>query len=96
MRPMNCRRVSIKLVDGSVVNGTVNIGRSRRLSDFFNKYDSTFLVLFEVTVDAQNYEVLFVSRQHILWAKPEDGGKVCSLGVDEDELKIAFDSAPKR
>lgn len=91
---MNCRRVSVKLVDGTVVNGTVNIGRSRRLSDFFNKYDAAFLVLFEASSDARNYEVLFVNRQHILWAKPEDGEKVLSSGADDS--KITVESAPKR
>lgn len=93
---MNCRRVSIKLVNGTVVNGMVNIGGSRRLSDFFNKYDSAFLVLFDVSVDSQSHEVLFVSRQHILWAQPEDEGKACAPGGDEADLKMAGDSGPKR
>lgn len=72
MKEMKCSRVSIKLVDGTVVTGSVNTGVSRRLSDFFNKYESTFLVLFNVSIGARDNEVLFVNYRHILWAKPAD------------------------
>ena len=94
MRAMKCSRVSIKLVDGTVMNGTVNSGSSRRLSDFFNKSDPAFLVIFDVSVGTRHHEVLFVNRRHILWAKPEDDQKSCVPG-EEAEVKLSVDTTPR-
>ncbi|SPF46701.1 conserved hypothetical protein [Syntrophobacter sp. SbD1] len=74
MREINAHRVTITLRDGSVFRGSINIGSSRRLSDFFRKSDnSPFIVIFDTTV-GQNKEkgVYFLNWNHILWVEPNE------------------------
>lgn len=93
MRPMNCKKVSIKLLDGTIVKGTTNIGNARRLSDYFNKADSLFMVLFDVYgCNADEGGVLFINRSHILWVKPEEDRKR-RAGEGDDELCLAVESS---
>lgn len=94
MRAMKCSKVSIKLVDGTVMLGTVNTGSARRLSDFFNKNEPAFLVIFDVSVGNRHHEVYFVNRLHILWAKPEGDEQSCIPG-EEDEVKLCVDTTPR-
>ena len=93
MRVMRCNKVSVKLVDGTVMVGTVNTGSSRRLSDFFNKKEPGFLVIFDVCVGTRHHEVLFVNRRHILWAEPQDEDKSCAPR-EEDDVKPCVDTVP--
>jgi hypothetical protein len=72
MREMNAHRVIITMRDGTVFRGYINIGSSRRLSDFFRKPDgSPFVVVFEAT-SGENKEksVYFLNWSHILWVEP--------------------------
>lgn len=85
----------MKLVDGTVLTGSVNTGVSRRLSDFFNKYESTFLVLFNVSIGTQDQEVLFVNYRHILWARPANEPVETVAVKGERDLKPAVASIPK-
>lgn len=74
MREMNAQRVTITMRDGSVFRGCINIGSSRRLSDFFRKSDnSPFIVMFDTTM-GQNKEkgVYFLNWDHILWVEPNE------------------------
>ncbi|MEN6440825.1 MAG: hypothetical protein ABFD97_19815 [Syntrophobacter sp.] len=70
---MNTSEVTITMVDGTVFHGSINIGTSRRVSDYFNKGDSLFIILFNSRRDKNgDKEVYFLNRNHILWVKPED------------------------
>jgi len=75
MREMNARTVSIGLCDGTVIAGKINIGNTRRLSDFLNRQDNLFIVLFDVTEGGKESSVVFVNRQQIVWAKPVEDGQ---------------------
>jgi hypothetical protein len=72
MREMNANKVVVRLVDGTLLRGKTNIGNARRLSDFFNKTDSLFLVFFDVSMEDQEGGVVFINRHHIMWVKPDD------------------------
>ncbi len=76
---MNSRTVTIGLSDGTVITGKINIGSTRRLSDFLNKQDNLFIVVFDVTEGGQNGGVVFVSRNQIVWARPIEDGPSVSL-----------------
>ena len=75
------RTIRITLIDGTKINGQVNIKREPghdRLSDLIATNREPFLVVFQ----AQVYEnaldnpvklpTIFVNKKHILWATPDE------------------------
>ncbi len=83
-KAVNNRIIRIRLVDGSMVNGQVNIGRDQgydRLSDLVANYREPFLILYNVTVHMKNldnpikHKTLFINKDHIVWAEPDDSQK---------------------
>ncbi len=73
MREMNAQKVTITMTDGKELHGSLNIGSARRLSDFFRKDESLFIVLFDATTHWSNdKEVYFLNKNHILWVRPDD------------------------
>jgi hypothetical protein len=76
-RKVNARTVTIKLVDGSLVNGKINLHRSdldiQRVSDLFTKVDDPFIVVFDATAEGKTGRVLILNKRNIIWIAPEDG-----------------------
>jgi hypothetical protein len=71
MREMNAHQVTIGMRDGSVFRGYINIGSNRRLSDFFRKSESPFIIVFETTIgEGKEKGVYFLNWHHILWVEP--------------------------
>ena len=77
---INSRSIRIKLIDGSQVNGQINIDREpgyNRLSDLVASSNEPFLILFAVTVfhadsnEPVKYKTLFINKHHIIWASPD-------------------------
>ena len=66
------RRVNVKTLDGSVLNGKVNIAANGRASDLFARSDMPFVVLVDVQVENTLHKTLFVNKDHIVWVEPED------------------------
>jgi hypothetical protein len=65
--------VSIKTLDGSVIEGKVNLGYENRMSDLFTKTDNPFIVVFDAThLGSPKKKVLVLNKQHIVWAEPRD------------------------
>jgi hypothetical protein len=63
--------VSFKTLDGSVVEGKVNLGYENRVSDLFTKTDDPFIVVFDAMyVGSPKKKVLVLNKQHIVWAEP--------------------------
>ncbi len=78
------RIIRLKLVDGTLVNGTVNINRDHgydRLSDLVANNRESFLILYNATVyhdtidTPVKHKTLFINKDHILWAEPEENQK---------------------
>ena len=75
------RVVRIKLVDGSMINGQVNINKGDtgydRLSDLLESSKEKFITIVNVACyqkeieEPLKSEVLFLNKSHILWAVPE-------------------------
>ncbi len=83
-KDMNTRTIRITLVDGTRISAGVNIDRQpgySRLSDLISSDREPFLVLINAAVYhlgldfPERYETLFVNKDHILWATPEDAQK---------------------
>ena len=64
--------VNMKLVDGTIVQATVNLGSGDRVSDLFTKGENPFVVVFDARFQGSVYEkVLIVNKRHIMWVEPE-------------------------
>lgn len=83
-RQIHGRIVRLKLVDGTLVNGQVNIDRVEgydRLSDLISSRQEPFLILFDVTLyrttleNPEKLKALFVNKNHIIWAEPDEDQK---------------------
>ena len=78
------RIIRIKLIDGTKVNGRVNINRSDgfdRVSDLVNSEQNPFLTVMDATLydkeleNPARHKTLFINKIHILWATPEENQK---------------------
>ena len=70
------RPVTLKLTDGTVIKGQVNLYHEEmvlnRVSDLFTRDKDPFIVVFEAKVDGIKDQVIIVNKQHIIWLCPED------------------------
>jgi small nuclear ribonucleoprotein (snRNP)-like protein len=75
-REVNARAVTIKLVDGSIIHGKINLHRNGvdigRVSDFLTKVNEPFLVVFDATEEEKVGMVLIINKSNIVWVLPED------------------------
>ncbi|MBW1675184.1 MAG: hypothetical protein JRJ79_00960 [Deltaproteobacteria bacterium] len=64
--------VNMKLVDGTIVQATINLGSEARVSDLFTRSGNPFVVVFDAKFPGSMYEkVLIVNKRHIVWIEPE-------------------------
>jgi hypothetical protein len=75
-RRIDARKVTIKMVDGSLVQGKVNLLNSesvaQRVSDIFTKLADPFVVVFDATAEGKSGRVLILNKRNIAWVSPED------------------------
>lgn len=64
--------VTIKTLDGTIMQGKTNINIRERLSDLFTKEDTPFIILVDATDQEGRYRTLFVNKRNIVWVQPED------------------------
>jgi hypothetical protein len=73
---MDARTVEVKMVDGSVVKGKINVladeGMPVRVSDVFTKTENPFIVVFDATAEGQSGRVMVINKQNIAWVSPAD------------------------
>lgn len=81
IQAINPRILRLRLTDGAFVTGQVNINRNpgyERVSDILTVNTEKFIVMIGVTVKREDqefpirYETLFVNRDHIIWAAPDE------------------------
>ena len=66
------KTVTIKLKDGTVVTGKLNIGDYARVSDLFKQSPEQYLVLAEAEHRGSTGKVVIVNKSEIVWVEPED------------------------
>jgi len=66
------RTVTIKTIDGSTIQGKVNISPNQRVSDLLTLQMGTFLVVVDATYMDCSGKTLFINKTHIVWVEPED------------------------
>jgi len=73
---MDSRAITLKLVDGSVITGKINLiqrgEHEHRVSDIFVGRKEPFVVVFQATMGEMTKKVLVINKRHILWLIPED------------------------
>lgn len=69
---LKIRQVTIRTVDGSVLQGKVNLGVEDRVSDLFTKTQDRFVVLFDAVYSGGAGKVMVVNKDHMVWIEPED------------------------
>jgi len=67
---VNFKRVTVKMSDGLVVQGKVNIRAFPRLSDFFRSAEDAFVVV--VSDQDQPQKVMLLHKHYIIWAEAMD------------------------
>ncbi len=66
------RTVTIKTIDGSTIQGRVNISPDQRVSDLLTRQQGNFLVVVDASYLENKGKTLFINKEHILWVEPED------------------------
>ena len=66
------RTVTIKTIDGSTVQGKVNILPNQRVSDLLTLQKGPFLVVVDSSYMDCSGKTLFINKAHIVWIEPED------------------------
>jgi hypothetical protein len=69
------RSITVKTTDGSTIQGKVNLANKQRVSDLFTKGTSPFLIMVEVMSKESKGKVMFINKEHIVWAEPEEDGE---------------------
>ncbi len=79
-RKVESRNVIVKISDGSIIAGQVNLKgadeRADRISDLLVKGQSGFLVVYnasDMKVSGEEVSVVILNKAHILWVIPDDG-----------------------
>ena len=68
----NFKNVTIKLKDGTVVKGKLNIGEYPRVSDLFRQSSDQYFVLADAEHRGGSGKVVIINRSEIVWAEPEE------------------------
>jgi hypothetical protein len=75
-RRMDSRKVTVKLVDGSLIQGKINLHHDeaviQRVSDVFTKITDPFIVVFDATAEGKSGRVLILNKRNVAWVSPED------------------------
>jgi len=90
-RRIIARQVTIKLVDGSLIQGKINLYNDeamvQRVSDVFTKLPDPFVVVFEATAEGKNGRILVLNKKNVVWVSVED--KAPSPWEEEEPLEAA-------
>ncbi len=60
----------VKLINGTVIRGCINLKNNTRLSDLINTQENQFLIMFNCNLREELGHVLFVNKSQILWISP--------------------------
>ena len=66
------RHVSVKTVDGSLIQGKINIGKMNRISDMFLENESPFVIIYDACSTSGENKVFIINKSHIVWVEPDD------------------------
>ena len=65
-------KVAIKMIDGTILNGKVNLSSKQRVSDLFTKSSNPFIVVVGALSKDTEDKIMFINKNHIIWVEPDD------------------------
>ena len=66
------KTVKVKLKDGTIITGKLNIGEHARVFDYFRSSPDHYFILSDSEHDGQSGRVVIINKNEIVWAEPED------------------------
>lgn len=66
------KSITVRTIDGSTINGKVNISPDQRVSDLFTQGDKSFIVMVDVVLKDAVGKTRFINKNHIVWVEPDD------------------------
>ena len=66
------RTVTIKIKDGTIITGKLNIGDYPRVSDLFRQSSDQYFVLADAEHRGSTGKVVIVNKSEIVWVEPEE------------------------
>ena len=66
------KSITVRTIDGSTINGKVNISPDQRVSDLFTMNDRPFIVMVDVILKDAVGKTRFINKNHIVWVEPDD------------------------
>lgn len=68
----NFKNIAVKMTDGSIIKGKINIGENKRLSQLFKISEDNFVTLVSEGSEEGSKKVFMVNKNYIMWAESED------------------------
>ncbi len=66
------RTITLKTVDGTTVQGKINISPNQRVSELFTLQKGPFVVMVDASYQGVDGKTLFINKQHVIWVEPEE------------------------
>jgi hypothetical protein len=66
------KRVTVKLIDGTILDGRINILPHKRVSDFINSREKAFVIMIESSSLEVTDKIVFINKSKVAWVEPED------------------------
>lgn len=68
----NYRNVTVKIKDGTIINGKLNIGEYGRVSDLLRLSQDQYIVLADAEHRGGTGKVVIINKNEIMWAEPQE------------------------
>jgi hypothetical protein len=70
--PTDYTSITVKLVDGTILDGRINILPHKRLSDFINSRDKGFVIVIEGSSLDIKDKTVFINKTKVAWVEPNE------------------------
>lgn len=68
----NYKKITVKISDGSIIKGKINILSFGRLSDLLRHSPDKFLTIVSSGEGEPSPKVFIINKEHVIWAETED------------------------
>jgi hypothetical protein len=68
----NYQNVTVKIKDGTIINGKLNIGEYARVSDPLRLSQDQYIVLADAEHRGGTGKVVIINKNEIMWAEPQE------------------------
>jgi hypothetical protein len=68
----NYQNIKVKISDGSVISGKINIMNFTRLSEYLKQSNDKFITILSVEAKGAEKKATIVNKDHIIWADTWD------------------------